>query len=134
MKVYHYKNGEKAVFEWNNKVPFTADEYKALFTPVSFGDPDCTELYWYLQEKIRIRLNNRYTAVLFSNILNEYRANKYETKSFEKEIKGKTCKGTLTYENGELILVEVAEPREIYSYKGLETFDSALEFAKINNL
>lgn len=134
MKIYTYKNGEKAVFEYNKKITFNADEYKALFIPVSFSEPDCTTLYWYLQEKIRIQRNNRYVAILFSEILAEFRANKYETKTFEKEIKSKIHKGTLTYENGELILVEVSEPREVFSYKGLKTFDSALEFVKINNL
>lgn len=102
-KIYHYSNGDKAVWEYNNKVIFSKEEYDALILeeePFSTG-VQTTELCDYLKTA-NVRENKGDT---FHAVLDRYRNHKYTSEKYETTLNNVNVHGEVIYEDGKAVVM-----------------------------
>lgn len=133
-KIYHYKDGSKAVFERingeNRKVAFTKTEYDALIAEEAplFEGVTTSEFCDYL-EAANKRGNKGDT---FQAVLDRYRANSYDVVPYEFDHLEMHIKGDVIYENGKPVVITAATrdkiPHSLHAFR--KSFGTSLAFLK----
>lgn len=127
-KIYHYKDGSKAVFEQDTKIVFTKEEYNALIADdySKLGMPiTTTPLYDYIESKVS---RSVFCQARFSDILDCFRQNRYRTESFIYD----DVEGCITYENDIPCVIQANPPDGAFVLKGSKEFNDTLEILKEN--